>query len=164
MSVVPRAAEERDVPAVVALVNLAYRVEDFFKVAERTDEAEVRREMGRGVYLLHEDEGRLLGSVLVRITPRRGYFGMLSVHPEAQGSGLGRALVRAAEAYALERGCTAMDLSVASPRLELPPWYRKLGYRECGTEPWEATETISQPAHFILMTRSLVEEPNADRG
>lgn len=153
-----RVATDADVAAVVALINLAYRVEDFFKVGERTDEADVRKEMGRGVYLLHGDGSRLVGSVLVRVTPPRGYFGMLSVHPEAQRGGLGGALVRAAETYAGERGCTEMDLSVASPRLELPPWYRKLGYRECGTEPWEATETISQPAHFVLMTRSLLEE------
>ena len=154
-----RRATLADVPEVTALVNLAYRVEDFFKVGDRTDEADIAGQMQRGFFLLHEEPGRIAGSVFVRITPPRGYFGMLSVHPEAQGSGLGRALVRGAEAHAREHGCTEMDLSVASPRLELPPWYTKLGYREYGTEPWDRRETISQPAHFILMTRSLLEEP-----
>ena len=164
MSIVLRTATAFDVPAVTALVNLAYRVEDFFKAGNRADEPEVRDHLRRGNFLLAEDADGLHGCVFIEVNAPRGYFGMLSVHPDAQGRGLGRTLVRAAEAFVSERGCTEMDLSVASPRLELPGLYRKLGYHENGTAPWDAAREareLTQPAHFILMTRTLTPEASA---
>lgn len=82
---------------------------------------------------------------------------MLSVAPAAQGTGLGRTMIAAAEAFARERGCTWMDLEVASPRLELPPFYQKFGYEVSGTAEWpeEALDTLKSPAHFVVMSKTL---------
>jgi ribosomal protein S18 acetylase RimI-like enzyme len=153
-----RPATADDIPAVTALVNLAYRVEDFFKAGDRTDEREVREHLERSGFLLLEDAGTLIGSVYVESMPPRGYFGMLAVRPGRQRAGLGRKLVAAAEAWARERGCSEMDLSVASPRIELPGFYRRLGYTDNGTAPWNAAGPTTRPAHFILMTRTITEE------
>ena len=49
-----------------------------------------------------------------------------------------------------------MDLSVIHLREELTSWYSRLGYAECGTEPFAVPAKLRRPAHFILMTRSLV--------
>lgn len=155
MTIRVRPATEADIPAVTALVNLTYRVEDFFKVGDRTDEHDVRSHLERSGFLLAEEDGHLIGSVYVEATPPRGYFGMLSVHPDHQRRGFGRQLVAAAEAWARDHSCTEMDLSVASPRLELPPLYRKLGYHENGTAPWNGAGQTKKPAHFVLMTRTL---------
>ena len=162
MSIEFRTAATSDAPALTALVNFAYRVEDFFKAGDRTDEAEIHDHLERGHFLLAEDGGSLRGCVFVELKRPRGYFGMLSVHPDGQGEGLGRGLVSAAEAFARERGCTEMDLSVASPRVELPGIYEKLGYHQYGTAPWDtarAESELSQPAHFILMTRTIAAPP-----
>jgi len=151
-----RFATEDDVPAIVALVNRAYRVEDFFKFGDRTDAREVREHLASGRFLLAEaSDGALAGSAYVRVRGPRGYFGMLSADPARAGQGLGRFLVASAEAICREAGCIEMDLSVVNLRQELFPWYRKLGYRECGTEPWPANEPTRIPCHFVLMTRSL---------
>jgi hypothetical protein len=48
-----------------------------------------------------------------------------------------------------------MDLSVVNLRTELLPWYERLGYAVCGTEPFADTHKLKQPAHFVLMTRAL---------
>ena len=46
----------------------------------------------------------------------------------------GRKLVEASEAYARNHGCAHMDLHIVNVREELPAFYRRLGYRETGTE------------------------------
>ena len=82
------------------------------------------------------------------------YFGMLAVDPARQGQGLGRALVDAAEDYARTAGCRDMDIRVVNLRAELPPFYRKLGYREIGTEPGSDPRQI-KPFHFVTMSKPI---------
>ena len=150
-------ATPEDVPALAALINRAYEVESFFKVGLRTDEGEIARLLGEHRFLVARDAEGLAGCVLVELRAGDGYFGMLSVLPDRQKSGLGRALIAAAEAFCAERGRTTMTLIVVNLRLELPPLYRRLGYRETGTEPWPESERerASQPCHFIVMTKSI---------
>jgi ribosomal protein S18 acetylase RimI-like enzyme len=107
--------------------------------------------------LLAGDAHGLAGSVYVRAEPPRGYFGMLAVHPGHQGSGLGRALIEAAEEHCREAGCDLMDLSVVNLREELFPWYERLGYAVSGEVPWPENDLheLSRPAHFITMSKPL---------
>lgn len=151
-----RKARADEAGAIAALVNRAYRVEDFFKVGDRTDEADIAGHMSRGVFLVAEGErGELQGSVFVSIDGEEGYFGLLSVEPGGQRRGLGRALVEAAEGYCAERGCRVMTLSVVDLREELPPWYRRQGYRENGRrEPFPADKTRI-PCSFLYMEKEL---------
>ena len=150
-----RQADTADIPAVTALINQAYQIEKFFVNGERTDQDEVRRLRDRGHFLvLDRAAGGLAACIYVTVAEQRGYFGMLSVAPDMQGHGLGRRLVAAAEAVCKARGCTAMDLQVVNLRTELPPWYRRLGYREHGTEPF-STDDVRLPCHFILMSKKL---------
>ena len=51
-------------------------------------------------------------------------------------------------------GCGAMDIRVVNLRTELPPFYRRLGYAEAGTEPVEEPRAL-QPFHFIVMSKVL---------
>ena len=150
-------ATAEDVPAVTALINRAYEVESFFKVGPRTDEVEIARLLREHRFLVARDAAGLAGCVLVELRAGDGYFGMLSVAPDRQKSGVGRALIAAAEAFCAERARTTMTLIVVNLRLELPPLYRRLGYRETGTEPWPESERerTSQPCHFIVMTKPI---------
>jgi GNAT superfamily N-acetyltransferase len=79
---------------------------------------------------------------------------MLSVDPARQGHGYGRRMIDAVEALFRSGGCVAVDIRVVNLRLELPPIYRKLGYVEMGTEPFEDPRAL-RPAHFILMSKPL---------
>jgi GNAT superfamily N-acetyltransferase len=152
----PAAISEADV--IAAIVNEAYRVEDFFKVGDRTDAAEIEALLGKDAFLVAEArDAAIAGCVYVAIKDGRGYFGMLSVIPGHQGNGLGRKLVDAAEEYCARAGCAEMDLWVVNLREELPPWYGKLGYAESGRAPWpeDALDQLSRPAHFIIMSKTL---------
>ena len=151
-----RPATDSDIPAIVRVTNLAYAVETFID-GTRTDESDVARHMSSGRFLLAEDAQGIAASVYVEINSARGYFGMLSVDPVRQGTGLGRVMIEAAERFAREHGCTHMDITVLSLRTELPPFYRKFGYREIGTEPFllEAGRQLSEPCHCILMEKPL---------
>lgn len=145
---------------VARLVSLAYRVEDFFKQGDRTDPENVRRLMTQGCFLTLEDPpGTLAGCVYVKIEDGRGYFGMLSVDPARQGQGLGARLIAAAEDHARAAGCDHMDLHVISLRTELPPFYRRFGYVEQGTIPFD--EPTKLPCHIIVMSKPLTAAAGA---
>ena len=64
-------------------------------------------------------------------------------------------MVEEAEDYARAAGCEFMDLRIVNLRAELPPFYRRLGYVETGTEPFAADAEPSQPCHFINMSKPL---------
>jgi GNAT superfamily N-acetyltransferase len=146
----------RDIPELLRVVNAAYEVEKFFVEGDRTDEDTIRRMMTVGVFLAARDEtGPITGCVYVELRGDRGYFGMLSVDPSRQGRGLGRRLVDAAEDYARDNGCTAMDIRVVNLRTELMPFYRKLGYIEAGPIEPASDPRALQPFHFVRMSKSL---------
>lgn len=151
-----RDADDSDVDAIVELVNLAYRVEDFFIDGNRTHAGEVRHHLGEGTFVLAEAPGEVFaGSIFTRTEDAEGYFGMLSVHPDWQHQGLGRALIAEAERRALEARCTSMRLVVVNLRDDIIPWYRRLGYVERGTAPFAEPDKLKRPAVFVEMVRPL---------
>jgi ribosomal protein S18 acetylase RimI-like enzyme len=151
-------AEPCDAVAINRVVNLAYRVEDFFKNGDRTDVREVAEYLVSEAFLVARNEDDdIVGAVRVSVHEQRGHFGMLSVDPAYQGTGLGRALIHAAERYCSDRACTWMDLEVVNHRIELPDLYRRFGYEISGEAPWpdDAMEELKMPAHFIVMSKQL---------
>jgi GNAT superfamily N-acetyltransferase len=113
--------------------------------------------MRNGQFLVIERDGRLLGCVYVSTRGERAYLGMLSVDRSSQRQGLGRRLVDSAESHALALGCRFMDMHIVNLREELFPYYRALGYREQGTLPFDDTDRISRPCHFVVMTKPLTD-------
>lgn len=151
-----RPATTDDVDRIVAVINAAYRVEDFFKIGDRIDAAGVRHEMERGTFLVLEDDHGLAGCVYVEVTGELGYFGLLSIDPTRQGKGHGTTLLRAAEEFCRGAGCREMEILVVNLRTELPPYYRRHGYVEAGTRPFPHEERTSRPCHFVVMKKPLV--------
>ena len=150
-----RFATDADTEAIAALINAAFRVERFFIDRDRIDPGKVREMLGTGKYLLAEDNGTLVACVYVELRGQRAYFGLLGVDPSRQGQGLGRKMVEEAESYARAAGCEFIDLRIVNLRTELPPFYRRLGYVETGTEPFAANAQPTQPCHFIRMSKPL---------
>src|SRR6476620_1109611 len=92
-----RYATPDDIPELVRIINLSYRVEDFFIDGDRTDAADVKMRMERPnacfIVMDAPDGQALSGAVWVEVQDRRGHFAVLSVDPAYQGKGLARALV-----------------------------------------------------------------------
>lgn len=155
-----RLATVDDAPALTRLINTAYRVEAFFITGDRIHEPEVRAQIESPAsdYLVIDAAGGkpLAGAVYVELRQHDGYFGLLSVDPDAQGRGLGRVLVEAAEAYCRAAGRRELEITVVNLRTELPPFYAKFGFRESGATPFPAPGKLSQPAHLVLMRKMLV--------
>jgi ribosomal protein S18 acetylase RimI-like enzyme len=143
-----RPAEARDVPAVVALTESAYRgdasrvgwtTEADLLDGQRTDSREVAELIANPNVrlLLAEQAGQLLACCVVeRLHDGEscdGYFGMFSVRPEAQGNRTGRALLAEAERVAHDEWhARAMRMTVIDVRAELIAWYERRGYRRTG--------------------------------
>jgi len=157
-----RIAERADLESVTRLINLAFRVEEFFIEGDRIQVASVLEIAEKGSFLLAEHGGGLAGCVSVELRGDRAYFGLLSVDPARQRSGIGRLLVEAAEDHARRAGCRFMDMRIVNLREELPAFYRRLGYRETGTEPVPNTVRAKLPCHFINMTKSLETRAASD--
>jgi GNAT superfamily N-acetyltransferase len=147
-----RIATGDDAEALMRLINAAFVVERSFIDADRVRLDEVHDYQRRGAFLIYGD---MEAGVYVELRGARGYFGLLSVDPARQGSGLGRRMVDAAEQYCRDRGCEWMDIRVVSVREELPPFYRKLGYAECGTEPFVSEFPTKMPVHLVKMEKKL---------
>jgi GNAT superfamily N-acetyltransferase len=140
----------------IEVINAAFAVETFFE-GTRTDEERLAQSMREGEFLVAEENGAIVGCIYVESEDDRGYFGMLSVTPAMQSRGIGRGLAEAAEAWARERGCSAMDIWVLDLRPELPPLYRRWGYQEIGTQELHPSRPLKAgvSASCIVMSKSL---------
>ena len=151
-----RLATTADAPQITAVINAAFRIaEGFFIDGNRITEAEVQESLNKGAFLVAEDGGKLKGCVYVELRGERSYFGLLSVDPTLQQSGLGSRLMSEAEKYCRERGSHAMDILIVSLREDLPAFYRKRGYAESGTTPFPEDIPTKIPCHFINMSKPL---------
>lgn len=152
-----RLAEEKDLDGLMRLINQAFAVERFFLTGDRLDPASTREYFSRGTFLMAEEQSALAASVYVEMRGDRSYLGLLAVDPSRQKTGLGRRMVAAAEEFARELGSRAMDMTVVNLRVNLPPFYEKLGYAEVGTAPIrpEMLPRVTQACHFIRMSKAL---------
>ncbi|HYG98481.1 MAG TPA: GNAT family N-acetyltransferase [Terriglobales bacterium] len=151
-----RFAGDNDVSELMSLINTAFgRAERFFIEGDRIDEEELKQYMSRGKFVLAEENATVAGCVYVELRGERGYVGLLSVEPQRQGSGLGKRLMAEAEEYFRKNGCCAVDIRVVNLRTELMPFYRALGYREVGVEPFPCDLTTLHPCHLVLMSKAL---------
>lgn len=139
-----RLATLADVPALVPLVESAYRgevskagwtTEADYLDGQRTDPqdlATIIATPGQSIHVL-EQGGRLLASVHLKHQGGHCFLGMFAVSPTLQGAGIGRRLVTHAEQFARTvLQATAMRMYVISIRTTLIAWYERLGYTRTG--------------------------------
>ena len=138
-----RNAVAADIPAIVALVESAYRgevsragwtTEADFLDGQRIDDEGVAADIGKtgSVIVLAEQNGQLLACCHLENTGEVCYFGMFSVAPHLQGDGIGKQLMQEAERMALAWQCTAMEMTVIDIRDELIAFYERRGYARTG--------------------------------
>jgi ribosomal protein S18 acetylase RimI-like enzyme len=139
-----RSATQADVPALVALIESAYRgdesrtgwtTEADLLEGRRTDPEGVAEVIGtEGARMLAvEDEGGLVACCQLERRDGHAYFGMFAVRPDRQGGGLGKLVMAEAERVAREEwGAREMHMTVISVRDDLIAWYERRGYRRTG--------------------------------
>ncbi len=121
-----RPAREEDIPA------LAEMERAFFPDAPAEDWLLRMLRDGRHVFLLWEDDGRVLGYAWYEFVLDEGSVGDVAVAPEARRRGVGRALTEAMLADARARGLVTLTLEVRQSNAPARALYELCGFREVG--------------------------------
>lgn len=121
-----RDVADADVPALVALWREAGVARPWND--PNRDIAFARRGLHSTV-LAAEEAGTLVGSVMVGEDGHRGWVYYLAASPERQRTGIGRALMQAAEIWLAARGVWKVQLLVRGDNIGVRAFYEKLGYR-----------------------------------
>lgn len=139
-----RTAAAADIPAVIALVQGAYRGESGLRGwttethllgGQRIDAAGVAEAIAQpgSLVLLVERDAGLLACCHIEKHGEAAHFGMFAVDPECQRGGVGKQLMAHAEAMARRRWqARAMEMSVIEQRVELIAFYARRGYARTG--------------------------------
>ena len=159
-----------DIPALVDLLNKAYRGDDskqgwtteahLIAGDVRTDEGSVKNviEEAGSVMLKYTDEkARINGSVILQQHVLNIYLGMLGVTPQLQGGGVGKKMLHAAEEFAKQQNCNAIYMTVISVRTELIDWYKRHGYADTGRKRSFEEDGVSgkhlQQLEFVVLEK-----------
>jgi len=140
-----RRATLTDAEGLNQLVNSAYRGDSSRKGwtteadlldGQRTDVNFLREiiDHPETVILIAEKEGEMVGSVqLEKKAGAHCYFGMFTVRPDLQGSGLGKIFMTEAEEWARKNwNSKYMEMTVITLRKELIAFYERRGYQFTG--------------------------------
>ena len=172
----PTAATDADVPAIVALMNWAYRgrgsdagwtTEADDIEGDRTSEALLRQDIAANpnatlLVWRRPPDGALSGCVWLE--PEGNgvwYLGSLTIDPCQQNRGFGRKLLAAAEGWVRLRGGREIRMTVVNVRDTLLAWYERRGYaptRE--TEPFPYGDNRfgvpkRDELHFVVLRKRL---------
>jgi len=167
-----RRATASDVPAIVILVERAYRgepsragwtTEAELLDGQRTDPKEVEDLIAssRSQILVGLEGSSLLGSMALTDEGDALYFGMFAVEPTAQSKGVGRAMLDEAERIGRALKKERMRMTVIAQRPELLAWYERRGYRPSGGVelfPYgnpRFGEPKREDLYFVVLTKTL---------
>jgi ribosomal protein S18 acetylase RimI-like enzyme len=140
-----RMANEADIPALITLVESAYRgdvsrsgwtTEADMLDGQRIDADGLQESISAADsrIVLAEKNGDMLACCHIQKQKNgAGYFGMFSVHPGLQGSGIGKCLLEEAERQMREDFlCTQAEMTVIDIRESLIAFYERRGYVRTG--------------------------------
>jgi GNAT superfamily N-acetyltransferase len=166
-------AADSDIPAVVALMNVAFRgrgqqaswsTEEGYIEGDRTNADMLREDIAAhpdaALLLWRDADNALLGCVWMQPEENNvWYLGSLAVMPLQQNGGLGRRLLTAAEDWALARGMREIKMTVVHVRTALIEWYARRGYLPTGeSKPFPyGDERFGRPTrddlYFVVLSR-----------
>lgn len=164
-------ATEADIGRITQLLNISYRGEaskqgwtteaELIAGDTRANENMILKVMQQpgSVFLKYTDDGQQMnGCVNLQQHNNKIYLGMFGVWPQAQGVGIGKQILKAAEDFALQKNCTAIYMSVISLRTELINWYIRHGYADTGKRiPFEEDGITGR--HLKKLEFMILEKP-----
>jgi GNAT superfamily N-acetyltransferase len=83
----------------------------------------------RGVILVAEREGDLVGIAIAEEIDHQGFYALLCVHPAHAKRGLGRRLTEAVKAWCASRGHTSLTMTTFPDVAWNAPMFERIGFR-----------------------------------
>ncbi len=80
------------------------------------------------LFLVAQQDDRIVGTVLGSYDGRRGWINRLAVAPDHRGQGLGSLLVAQVEEGLKARGCGKVNLFIEPTNAQVQGFYERLGY------------------------------------
>ena len=123
-----RPFRDADTASVVALWRAAQLIHP-----SNDAERDIRRKMNDspwGFLVLTDDDGAIIGSVMVGYDGHRGWINYLACHPDHRRRGVATALMDEARRLLVERGCPKINLQVRSGNESALRFYERLGYSD----------------------------------
>lgn len=134
-----RAATEADIPGIVRMSRIFYGTTAYTQHADMDDAtvARLTRQLMDSVMLVAERDGELVGMVGLVVAPfmfndsiRVAYEVVWYVDPDAQGAGVGKALLAAIEPACAARGASAVVMvHLATSPPQAAAIYERMGYQ-----------------------------------
>lgn len=155
-SIVVRNATEDDIRALIPLLAQLFEIEKDFSFCERKQWAGLKLllEQHDACILVAEVGGKIRGMCTVQLvvsTAEGAYSGWVEdmvVHQCWRGIGIGKQLLQAAEAWAVRKGATRLQLLADQENRSALLFYRGTG--------WEATQLTALRHHLPERSDSLV--------
>jgi len=135
-----------DAPALVALINAAYRPVDWWLFEQlRTDAEELSDVFANpdAQVIVAEIDGSVAGDVVLTLRPGAADIGLVAVAPDAQGRGIATLMIAEAERRARAAGHDALHLHCIREN-GLQPYYESLGYAAAGEEHGRMWESLHE--------------------
>lgn len=169
-------ASEPDFPAIINLVNAAYRgrgqvaswnIETGIIEGTRLTDSLLREDLATkpdAHFLVTRDpaNGTIMGTVwLEPVEGRTWYLGLFTIDPGLQKLHLGSALLSAAEDFVRSRGGNVIRIGVLNARDALIAWYERRGYARTGeTEPYPYDDhrfgtPLRDDLNFVILEKQL---------
>ena len=122
-----RSYQEADEDAVIALWQSCGLV-----VAHNDPRKDIARKLqvGRDLFLVAEEGGDIVASVMGGYDGHRGWVNYLAVSPDHQRKSYGTIMMRAIEKLLLERGCPKLNLQIRHTNEVVIDFYNSIGYGE----------------------------------
>lgn len=150
---VRRLRDDDSIEAITALLHLAYAplaAQGFRYLATHQSEDVTRHRLGEGIALVAQIEKRIIATLTVsppKTASRCEWYrrsgvwslGQFGVHPDFQGSGIGRRLMAEAEKIAMSQGAQELALDTAEDALHLVNWYQRIGFVRVQFVDWDET-------------------------
>lgn len=86
------------------------------------------RDAGEGALVWRDETGQVAAFNIAHRSGTEGWMGPLAVRPDRQGMGIGKAIVRTAVDWLLERGVTTLGLETMPRTVENIGFYARLGF------------------------------------
>eukprot|EP00943_MAST-04B_sp_MAST-4B-sp1_P009522 g9522.t1 len=157
-----------------SIVNLAYErgEKGMWKIKGRTNPDEIKNFCNNNNIIVIKENDTIVGSIYVTSSfnsnSNLGELGMLAVHEDYLGQGVGSLLIKCAEEFCKKSNCKQIRLELLAPKDYVHPfkhrldqWYTKLKYVKGKTEDFMAAfpqiaPNLAVPCNFTVYIKDLL--------